>query len=112
MNFALPGIFVSLGIDSVDNSDFPVRLSTATLGLSLHHTEHGQTVPGGDVTILGELRPVVPADLPGRGLVPPGEHEAVALGQCSSLSLVEVKQGLDLISRELHSIAGASNLMP
>ena len=41
MNFALPGIFILLGIDSIDNSDFPVRLSAATLSLSSHHTEHG-----------------------------------------------------------------------
>ena len=79
MNIALPGIFVSLSIDSIDNSDFPVWLSTATLSLPSDHTEHGETVPVGGVTILGELSSVLAAPLPGPVLVPPGEHEAVAL---------------------------------
>ena len=79
MNFALPGIFVFLHIDSIDNPDLPVRLSTATLSLPPDHTEDGQTVPDGGVTELRVLRPLLPADLPGPGLLPPGEHKAVAL---------------------------------
>ena len=76
MNFALPGIFVFLGIDSIDNSDFPVSPSTATLGLSPDHTEHWDNVGVGGVTKLGELRPDLTAGLPGPHLVPPGEPEA------------------------------------
>ena len=75
MNFALPGILVSFSILSIHNSDFPVRLSTATLCLSSDYTEYF-SVPV-CVTILRVLGTVLLADLP--GLVPPGEHVAVPL---------------------------------
>ena len=79
MNLSLPGILVSLSIDPIDNPDFSVRLSTATLSLPSDHTEDWETVPDGGVTKLRVLRPLLPADLPGPGLPPPGEHKAVAL---------------------------------
>ena len=79
MNLSLPGILVSLSIDSIDNPDFPVWQATATLSLPSDHTEDWETVPDGGVTKLRVLRPLLPADLPGPGLLPPGEHKAVAL---------------------------------
>ena len=79
MNFALPGIFVFLHIDAIDNPVFPVWLATATLSPPPDHTEDRETVPDGGVTILRVLRPVLPADLRCPGLLPPGELEAVAL---------------------------------
>ena len=96
MNFALPRIFVLLRIDSIDNPDFPVRLTTATLSLPPDHTEDQETVPDGGVTILRVLRPVLPADLRCPGLLPTGELEAVALDTapaCGTLTGAGAEKG-------------------
>ena len=87
MNFALPGIFISLGIDSVDNFDFPVSLSTATLGLSPHQTEvlTGRHTRGGRESVFKHNIPVfglvLLALLPRTRLLPPSERDAVAVHQ-------------------------------
>ena len=107
MNFALPGIFVFLGIDSIDNSDFPVSPSTATLSLSPDHTEHWDNVGVGGVTKLGELRPDLTAGLPGPHLVPPGQHEAVALDVGPAGRTVPSWGRAGAESREIRGVAGA-----
>ena len=76
MNFALPGILVSFSILSIHNSDFPVRLSTATLCLSSDYTEYC-SVPV-CVRILRVLGTVLLAALPCPGPLS-GKHEAVPL---------------------------------
>ena len=85
MNFSLPGIFILLHIVSAHNKSFSVRTTTLTLVFSPHQTD-GQSVPGGGVRVrlhhdvLHVVRLVLPALLPGPGLVPAGhEEDTVAL---------------------------------
>ena len=76
-----------LPTDPAYNLVLPVSSATAALGGASHQTD-GQRVPGGGVCVglqhhvLHVLRPVLPAYLPGFGLVPPGEHDAVPLNIC------------------------------
>ena len=68
-----------LGIASTNNPDLSVRQATATLSVSPHHTEDWETGPVGGLVIHRVLRTLFLAHQLGRGLVPPSEHEAVAL---------------------------------